>query len=112
LLLTKAEILAALNRAPEAVAELRKVRIRAGIGEYTGSTAKEAVEKEILKERSRELYFEFSRWHDLVRFHYGGTIDIYKEVPNLSAKSVPLFFPIPKAQIDINTNLEQTDGYQ
>jgi hypothetical protein len=112
LLLTKAEILAALNRAPEAVTELSKVRVRAGIGEYTGSTAKDVVEREILKERSRELYFEFSRWHDLVRAHFYGTIDIYKEVPNLSAKSVPLFFPIPKAQMDINTNLTQTEGYE
>jgi starch-binding outer membrane protein, SusD/RagB family len=112
LLLTKAEILAALNRPTEAVTELQKVRNRAGIGDYTGSTAKDVVEKEILKERSRELYFEFSRWHDLVRAHFYGTIDIYKEVPNLSAKSVPLFFPIPKAQIDINTNLTQTDGYE
>lgn len=111
LLLTKAEILAALNRPTEAVTELDKVRIRAGIGNYTGATAQTAVEKEILKERSRELYFEFSRWHDLVRAHFHGTIDIYKEVPNLSAKSVPLFFPIPRAQIDINRNLSQTDGY-
>jgi hypothetical protein len=111
LLLTKAEILAALNRTPEAIAELNKVRTRANIGNYTGAASKEIVEKEILKERSRELYFEFSRWHDLVRFHYGGTIDIYKEVPNLSSKSVPLFFPIPKAQIDINSNLTQTEGY-
>lgn len=111
LLLTKAEILAALNRPTEAVTELDKVRIRAGIGNYTGATSQVAVEKEVLKERSRELYFEFSRWHDLVRAHFYGTIDIYKEVPNLSAKSVPLFFPIPRAQIDINRNLSQTDGY-
>lgn len=112
LLLTKAEILAALNRPGEAVTELQKVRNRAGIGDYTGSQAKDVVEKEILKERSRELYYEFTRWHDLVRAHFYGTIDIYKEVPNLSAKSVPLFFPIPKAQIDINNKLTQTEGYE
>jgi SusD family. len=112
LLLTKAEILAALNRPGDAIAELQKIRNRAGIGNYTGSQAKEAVEKEILKERSRELYYEFTRWHDLVRAHFYGTIDIYKEVPNLSAKSVPLFFPIPKAQIDINNKLTQTEGYE
>jgi hypothetical protein len=111
LLLTKAEILGAMNRPTDAVAELNRVRNRAGIGDYAGATTKDAVEKEILKERSRELYFEFVRWHDLVRFHYGKTIDIYKEVPNLVGKTIPLFFPIPKAQIDINKSLTQTEGY-
>ncbi|WP_276484677.1 RagB/SusD family nutrient uptake outer membrane protein [Paraflavitalea pollutisoli] len=111
LLLTKAEILAALNRAPEAITELNKVRKRANIGDYTGSNVPATVEKEILKERFRELYFEFTRWHDLVRAHYYGTIDIYKEVPNLVGKTVPLFFPIPRAQRDINDKLTQTEGY-
>ncbi|MBO9564393.1 MAG: RagB/SusD family nutrient uptake outer membrane protein [Niastella sp.] len=111
LLLTKAEILAALNRPNEAITELNKVRKRANIGDYTGATTQVAVEKEVLKERSRELYFEFSRWHDLVRAHFHGTINIYTEVPNLAGKSVPLFFPIPRTQIDINKNLTQTEGY-
>lgn len=112
LLLMKAEILAALDRPLEAIAELDKVRNRAGIGDYTGGTGKETVEREILKERFRELYFEFTRWHDLVRFHYAGTINIYQEVPNLASGNAPLFFPIPQAQIDINNNLAQTEGYE
>ncbi len=111
LLLTKTEILAAQNNTNDAVTELNKIRNRAGIGNYTRSTEKTVVETEILKERSRELYFEFSRWHDLVRFHYGGTINIYNVVPNLKGLSIPLFFPIPQAQIDINNNLVQTEGY-
>ena len=111
LLLLKAEILAAMNRPADAVAELDKVRLRATIGAYTGPVNQAAVEREILKERFRELYFEFKRWHDLLRFHFGGTINIYQEVPNLSASTVPLYFPIPQVQIDINKNLTQTEGY-
>lgn len=111
LLLLKAEILAAMNRPEDAVAELDKVRLRANIGAYTGSVNQMSVEREILKERFRELYFEFKRWHDLLRFHFGGTINIYQEVPNLSASTVPLYFPIPQVQIDINKNLTQTEGY-
>lgn len=111
LLLTKAEILAALNRSSEAITELNKVRKRANIGDYTGSNAQATVEKEILKERFRELYFEFYRWHDLLRAHFYGTINIYQEVPNLVGKSVPLYFPIPRAQRDINDKLTQTEGY-
>lgn len=112
LLLLKAEALAALNRVPEAVTELNKVRNRAGTGDYTGAQDQLAVEKEILDERFRELYLELKRWPDLVRFHFGGTIDIYQEVPNLAGTQVPLFFPIPRAQMDLNPNLEQTQGYE
>lgn len=111
LLLLKAEALAALNRLPAAVAELNKVRNRAGTGNYTGTMTKQVVEKEILDERFRELHLELKRWPDLVRFHFGGTINIYNEVPNLNGKQVPLFFPIPRAELDLNPNLEQTAGY-
>src|SRR5690606_2597819 len=70
LLLLKAEALAALNRVPEAITELNKVRGRAGIGDYPGATDKTTVEKEILDERFRELYMELKRWPDLLRFHF------------------------------------------
>jgi hypothetical protein len=111
LILFKAEALAALKRPLDAITELNKVRVRAGTGNYSGATDQTSVEKEILSERFRELYLELKRWPDLVRFHYGGTIDAHSEVPNMTA-TIPLFFPIPKAQIDINPNLLQTDGYQ
>ncbi|MBO9633148.1 MAG: RagB/SusD family nutrient uptake outer membrane protein, partial [Chitinophagaceae bacterium] len=71
LILTKAEILAALNRPEEAITELEKIRNRAGTGIYTGNRGKAAVEKEIFDERFRELFFELKRWSDIVRFHYG-----------------------------------------
>lgn len=111
-ILFKAEALAALNRVPEAVTELNKVRNRAKIGDYPGAVTKLAVESEILDERFRELYLELKRWPDLIRFHKAGTINIYNEVPNLGAKgNMPLFFPIPRTQIDLNPNLIQTLGY-
>lgn len=111
LILTKAEILAALNRPEEAITELEKIRNRAGTGVYTGNRGKAAVEKEIFDERFRELFFELKRWSDIVRFHFGGTIDAYTEVPKLVGKTIPLFFPIRKTQIDLNPKLKQTEGY-
>ncbi|MBC9909816.1 RagB/SusD family nutrient uptake outer membrane protein [Chitinophaga varians] len=110
--LLKAEVLAALGRVSDAVTALNRTRTRAGIGNYAGPMDKTSVEKEILNERFRELWLEQKRWPDLLRFHYAGTINVYTEVPNLNGKNVPLYFPIPKAQIDLNPNLKQTAGYQ
>ncbi|UGU17417.1 RagB/SusD family nutrient uptake outer membrane protein [Sinomicrobium kalidii] len=112
MILFKAEALAALNRTGEAVTELNKIRNRARTGNYDGDMSKNAVEREILRERFRELYLELKRWPDLLRFHYAGTIDVYSEVPNLSGTNVPLYFPIPVVQIDRNPNLTQTEGYE
>lgn len=111
MVLLKAEILAAKNLPNDAVTELNLVRNRAGIGNYPGATDKTSVEKEILNERGRELFLELKRWHDLLRFHYAGTIDIYDVVPKLNGLNTPLYFPIRGTWIDLNGNLEQTDGY-
>ncbi len=115
--LFKAEAYAAMDKLPEAIAELNKVRNRAKIGNYAGPTDKISVEKEILSERGRELYLERKRWPDLLRFHFGGTIDVYEFVPNLKSRAddgirVPLYLAIPLRDIDINPNLEQTEGYE
>lgn len=111
IILLKAEALAALNRIPEAVAELDRIRERAHIGDYAGAMDKESVERETLDARFRELWNEKKRWPDLVRFHFEGVINVYDEVPNLLGKNTPLFFPIPQSQIDINPHLNQTKGY-
>ena len=115
--LFKAEALAALDRVPEAIAELNKVRNRAKIGNYSGATDRFSVESEILKERAREFYLERKRWPDLLRFHFDGTIDVYEEVPNLKRKInedviIPLYLAIPLRDMDLNPNLTQTEGYE
>jgi starch-binding outer membrane protein, SusD/RagB family len=110
--LMKAEAYAALDNTTDAITYLNKVRNRAGIGDYAGATDKPAVEKEILDERGRELYFENKRWFDLVRFHKGGTINVYTYVPNLVGKTTPLFWPLNTTVLANNSKLVQTDGYQ
>jgi hypothetical protein len=109
--LMKAEAYAALNDVANAAKYLNYVRARAGTGDYAGAMTKAAVEREILDERGRELYFENKRWFDLVRFHKGGTIDVYTYVPNLAGKSTPLFWPVNSTVMANNPNIEQTDGY-
>jgi len=112
IVLLKAEALAAKDQIADAIIELNKTRNRAGIGDYTGATDKQSVEMEILNERWRELNCELKRWWDLVRFHEGGTINIYQEVTNLNGKDgYPLLFPINQTVIDVNSLITQTPGY-
>ncbi|HKZ68312.1 MAG TPA: RagB/SusD family nutrient uptake outer membrane protein, partial [Chitinophagaceae bacterium] len=111
MLLMKAEAYAALDNTALAIENLNKVRNRAGTGDYSGATDKASVEKEILDERGRELFFENKRWYDLVRFHKGGTIDVYTYVPNLAGKTTPLFWPLNTTVLANNKLLEQTTGY-
>jgi starch-binding outer membrane protein, SusD/RagB family len=111
ILLMKAEAYAGLNNTTDAITYLNKVRSRAGTGNYSGATDKLSVERAILDERGRELYFENKRWYDLVRFHKGGTIDVYTYVPNLVGKTTPLFWPLAQSILAKNTNLKQTTGY-
>ncbi|MFC0772068.1 RagB/SusD family nutrient uptake outer membrane protein [Terrimonas alba] len=111
LLLMKAEAYAALDNITMAIENLNKVRNRAGIGDYAGAADKVSVEKEILDERGRELFFENKRWYDLVRFHKGGTIDVYNYVPQLIGKTTPLFWPLNTTVLANNNLLVQTQGY-
>ncbi|MES2371473.1 MAG: RagB/SusD family nutrient uptake outer membrane protein [Bacteroidota bacterium] len=111
ILLMKAEALAGLNTPALAITELNKVRARAATGVYAGATDKVSVEKEILDERGREFYFENKRWYDLVRFHSGGTINVYTYVPNLVGKTTPLFWPLNTTVLANNSLLIQTAGY-
>jgi hypothetical protein len=103
----KAEAYAALNNTTMAIANLDKIRTRAGTGPYTGATDKASVEKEILNERGRELFFENKRWYDLVRFHKAGTINVYTYVPNLAGKTTPLFWPLNSTVIGSNSKIVQ-----
>ncbi len=111
LYLMKAEAYAGLDQTDQAIPYLDKVRERAGIPDYSGATDKLSVEKAILDERGRELFFENKRWYDLVRFHKGGAIDVYNYVPNLIGKTTPLFWPLNSTVLGNNSLLEQTAGY-
>lgn len=107
-----AEAYAGLNNTTKAIEYLDVVRLRAGTGNYAGPTDKTSVELEILNERGRELFFENKRWYDLVRFHHGGTINVYTFVPNLVGKSTPLYWPLSAKVLATNSLIEQTEGYE
>ena len=111
LLLLKAEAYAALGNTAECVRNLNLIRARAGNPNYSGNTDKLSLEREVLRERGRELFFENKRWYDLVRFHSGGTINVYTYVPNLIGKTTPLYWPLNTTVLANNPQLKQTTGY-
>ena len=113
LLLLRAEAYAALGETAKAIADLDQIRNRAGLQGYSGHEDKLRLEKEICDERLRELFLEQKRWYDLVRFHFGGSINIYNEVPNLNDKQAyPLYLPINYNDMVLNEHLVQTEGYE
>lgn len=112
LYLLKAEAYAELGDFANSKKYLDLVKTRAGINAYDGAMSKQAIEKEILDERGRELFFENKRWFDLVRFHKGGIIDVYNYVPNLKGKTTPLFWPVNTTVLANNPNMTQTEGYK
>lgn len=113
LVLLRAEANAALNNIDEALTDLNEIRHRAGLSDYEGPKDKLSVERELCDERFRELFLEEKRWFDLLRFHFGGTINIYEEVPNLTDKpGYPLYLPINYNDMVLNEKLVQTEGYE
>lgn len=69
LILLRAECRARLQKT-SAVDDLDRIRIRAGLGNYDGSTEPERLRKEIFRERERELFGEGQRYYDVVRNGY------------------------------------------
>jgi hypothetical protein len=107
----EAEAYAGISNTAQAIVYLNKVRVRAGDGNYTGATDKATVERAIFDERGREFFFENKRWYDVVRFHFGGTINAYTYIPNLVGKTTPLFWPLSTTVLAANPSLKQTAGY-
>jgi len=102
-LLSKAECHMRLGRdVPAALDLVNQVRARAGVGPFSELNA-----DNLLAERGRELFYEAQRRTDMIRF--GKFNDAWWEKP-ASDPHVNIF-PIPRSQLDANTNLVQNPGY-
>lgn len=110
--LIRAEANAHLGNTNQAVADINRIRQRAGLGSYDGATSAADLLLEIESQRRKEFFFEQGhRWFDLNRTGradavYGQTS--YKKVNWQSYKSL---LPIPEQQIGRNRNLTQNPGY-
>jgi hypothetical protein len=102
-ILMRAECLARLNRASEAIPFLNQIRTRAGL-EPTTAVSQDEVIQAIMDERFLELAFEGHRYYDLVR-----TGKLLETVDRAIADKI--LWPIPQRDIDQNINLIQNPGY-
>lgn len=97
-----------------AKADLNIVRNRAGLGNTTAASTKQALRDAVETERRVELPFEGFRLFDLKRYR-GSTVTIDEDgnvADTFEWNSPNLIFPIPKRERDANPNLTQNEGYQ
>jgi len=92
-----------------AMADLNKIRGRAGLSDLEGLD-RMGLEIALLQERRYELFTEFGhRWFDLKRFQKAGEV-LGPLKPNW--QEYHLLFPIPQSELLANPNLNpQNDGY-
>jgi hypothetical protein len=102
-ILMRAEALWRMNPSDsEALALVNQIRARAGVAPFTELTA-----ENLLAERGREMFGECHRRTDLIRFGVFGEPWWAKD----ASPECKELFPIPKAQTDVNPNLNQNDCY-
>jgi hypothetical protein len=106
--LIKAEALARLNRLPEAITELNKIRVRAGLAAIpaTPLPTQDALLTSISNERRLELALEGDRWPDLIRT--GRALAVLGIPAN---RAFQLLYPIPAREITVAPGLTQNPGY-
>ena len=116
LYLIRAEARAQQNNTTGAVADLNAIRLRAGLPDYSGSTAQTSLLSAILHERQVELFTEWGhRWLDLKRT---GTLNAVMGAPGgvcaVKGGSWSInsqLFPIPFSELQKDPNLVQNVGY-
>ena len=109
LYLIRAEARAQLENVSGAVADLNKVRDRAGIAPTAAATQDEIL-LAIENERRIEFAFEPHRWFDLARTKRAKAV-LEALDKNTVVDAHELLFPIPIVQIQLDASLKQNTGY-
>jgi hypothetical protein len=106
LLLNRAEAALQLGGAPNAaiaLADINRIRTRAGLDLFQNVYATELTLQEVYNERLRELMYEGHFLHDMKRQQVS--------ISGYAWNARELVFPIPRREIEINPRLIQNDGY-
>lgn len=109
LILLRAECRVRQNNTGGAVADLDRVRDRAGLDKYSGPQEAELLRKEIFRERERELFGEGQRYYDIVRNGYfrEELLGLYKSLTDEDVKNGALYLPVAKRSDDKNPLMKQ-----
>ena len=117
-MLLKAEALVELDKTPEAIAIVNKIRERAGFGPSSldVNMGQDKGRLAVENERQLELYMEGQRWFDLLR--NDRMLEVMKKHKDKDGRllftglqAFRQLWPIPQGEKDKNTNLTQNDGY-
>jgi starch-binding outer membrane protein, SusD/RagB family len=106
LYLIRAEANAKKEKLTESLADVNRIRTRAGIAVSTAATSA-ALLTEIEKQRRLEFAFEGHRWFDLKR----NKKDVIKTTGNVPYGDTRILAPLPTSEILVNKSLVQNAGY-
>jgi hypothetical protein len=98
---------------PAAIADLNKIRNRAGLTNYSGPTDKASVINVIIHERQVELFSEWGmRWLDLNRTKtVDAVMSAVTQIKGGTWQTTDQLYPISITEIQKNPNLVQNPGY-
>lgn len=109
--LNRAEAYMALGNLPAALEDVNVIRSRAGLPVLGDTTSITTLTTVIARERRVEMMFEWGhRWYDLKRTSQANTVLALEK--GSYWQSTDLLLPVPEAEIKLNANLVQNDGYQ
>ncbi len=108
-LLIRAEAYAATGKEDLALADLNRIRTRAGATAVAATVKGADLIDAIMKERRLELYLEGHRFFDLKR--RGQTITKASLSAVVPYDDFRILAPLPVAQVQLNKNLKQNRGY-
>lgn len=109
LLLLRAECRVRLGNTGGAKDDLDRVRIRAGLAKYSGSTSPEQLRLEIFRERERELFGEGYRYYDIVRngYYRSELSGKFRTLTDEEVKQGALYMPVHSSAFNKNPYMEQ-----
>jgi len=96
-----------------AIADINKIRNRAGLADYSGATDKSSLLATILHERQVELFTEWGhRWFDLKRTNnVDAVMHIVTPQKGGTWETTDQLYPIPVTELQKNSSLVQNPGY-
>lgn len=111
-LLLHAEACLGANDVPGAMADINRIRTRAGLGTKSISD-KEAATKELRHQKLLEFACENIRWYDLIRWYEGNALKQYLTETKDPGQNIAAmqekhrYLPIPQNEVDANHSVEQ-----